>query len=186
MATCLFFPTGRSSYSASPTRESSHTHFLGHKHYFRPINSSMVNTFIFHLSILLLTFPQWLTVILTFLWRLVISKMLFYKYYHLMNLFKVVPFLVRKIIFQPLTMILWSILRSKKICGEIILQFLCLFHFNIVARVGDGPECGCPSVQDTCCECPVHSGGASNGAGRCVFPGCPNAAASGQTTCWNH
>ena len=106
MATCLFFPTGRSSYSASPTRESSHTHFWGHKHYFRPINSSMVNTFILHLSILLLTFPQWLTVILTFLWRLVISKMLFYKYYHLMNLFKVVPFLVRKIIFQPLTMIL--------------------------------------------------------------------------------
>ena len=67
-----------------------------------------------------------------------------------------------------------------QICGGDSACLPCL------ARVGDGPECGCPSVQDTCCDCPVHSGGASNGAGRCVFPGCPNAAASGQTTCWNH
>jgi hypothetical protein len=67
-----------------------------------------------------------------------------------------------------------------QICGGDSACLPCL------ARVGDGPECGCPSVQDTCCDCPVHSGGASNGAGRCVFPGYPNAAASGQTNCWNH
>jgi len=49
-----------------------------------------------------------------------------------MDLMKVVPFLVKEMIFQPLTMILLSILRSKKICGEIILQVLTLFHFIIV------------------------------------------------------
>ena len=57
MATCVFFPTGRSSYNASPTRESRSHSLLGHKHYIHPINPSMVNTFNLHLSNLFLTFP---------------------------------------------------------------------------------------------------------------------------------
>ena len=128
----IFRPYSTLIYDASPTRESRSHSLFGHKLYIHPINSSMVNTFNLHSLLLSSTFTWWKTMILKFLRKLVMQNKIFNIIWQMMKMVIVVPFLVKEIIFQPLTMILLSILRSKKICGEIILQVLNLFHFIIV------------------------------------------------------